>query len=389
MVLPPAVALPFVDFCDEFVAGLSPAGAGVLRDSLHASVTELTLAMLTLPQVACWIAEVPLVLWASRKPRARVIAAALGVMALAAVGAACSTNLVLLAMSTATLALASTVGCAIAQAALMDAAPQDRERGMARWVFGGTLGDLLGPALLGVFGATLFGWRATWLAAAVVLSLAAFALSRVELPAAAFHDDDTRGVSADVQRVGALRAALENPKLLLWEFGSTLCNLLDETFVALATLWTVAHFRSEPRAVAIVLAACTLGALAGLFVMQRALNRISPRALLVASCVGSCASFFAWLGSDSLFAATITMFVLGGCIAFHYPLAQAQAYRAAGSRSDAVAAFGAILGAFDFAYPIALGLIADRFGLEYALIALLLQPLGILGVLTLTRPPAR
>ncbi|HEX5580842.1 MAG TPA: MFS transporter, partial [Gemmatimonadaceae bacterium] len=47
----------------------------------------------------------------------------------------------------------------LSQATLMDAAPEARERNMARWVLAGSVGALAGPLLVGAMARGGLGWR--------------------------------------------------------------------------------------------------------------------------------------------------------------------------------------------------------------------------------------
>jgi hypothetical protein len=77
--------------------------------------------------------------------------------------------------------------------------------------------------------------------------------------------------------------------------------------------------------------------------------------------------------------AAVALAVLGACAAAHYPLAQAAAYRVLPSSSGTVAALSQLFGPVDLLIPVALGLLADQFGLIFALLGLLVQPLGLIG----------
>jgi hypothetical protein len=98
------------------------------------------------------------------------------------------------------------------------------------------------------------------------------------------------------------------------------------------------------------------------------------------SCACSVVLFLGWLASTSILGSTLWLFLLGVVIGWQYPLAQAQAYRAA-ERSGQVVVLGPLVSAFELASPIALGLLADRGGLTLSLVALLAQPVGLLLVL--------
>jgi fucose permease len=76
----------------------------------------------------------------------------------------------------------------------------------------------------------------------------------------------------------------------------------------------------------------------------------------------------------------VWLFATGFFTAVHYPIAQAQAYRALPERSTLVAAAGQPFIVFDVALPLAIGLVSDAFGVLLAAALLLLQPFGLLLV---------
>jgi fucose permease len=68
-----------------------------------------------------------------------------------------------------------------------------------------------------------------------------------------------------------------------------------------------------------------------------------------------------------------------------FPIAAAQAYRAAPGHSTRVAALMQLTAPLELFLPLVIGWVADRFGLLDALWLLALQPLGMLFVLWMTR----
>src|SRR5262249_489249 len=70
--------------------------------------------------------------------------------------------------------------------------------------------------------------------------------------------------------------------------------------------------------------------------------------------------------------------LLGATSAGHYPIAKAQAYRAAGENPGAMNALLALFSSFDVAAPVLLTLLAARAGTGWALLALAAQPGGMI-----------
>jgi MFS transporter, FSR family, fosmidomycin resistance protein len=366
-----------IDFFDELASGLPAAGAPELRSDLGAGVAALTIAIFTTPLVLSLVVDVPLLLWAERRPRAKMVALGVFGMGLSLVGAALATSVVGFAVAFALFAPASGLACGLAQASLMDAEPARREENMAAWTFSGTLGDLCAPlAIAGAVAAT-GGHRLAWWAIGAGLIGLAPLLALRPLPNAATLDED--------EPAEPFWVALRNRELVLWLVGVSLCGLLDEIFAAYAALSLRDRFPSDPSVVTQALTAGTVGALVGLVALRRLLRSVTPSRLLAFACIGSVVAYVAWLRSSSATAGIVWMGVVCAFVSWQYPLTQARAYRAARGRSGLVAALSPAVTSFELAAPFVLGLVAERFGLAAALTALLAQPVGLVSVILACR----
>lgn len=374
-----------VPLLDELGSGLPVVGAPALQQELFASFAALSFVVFTAPQLAGFVLEPPVLLFASRFTRARAIGCGLIAYGLALLFAAWAGSAWLFGVAWTLVWIASGVACASAQAELMDREPERRERAMAEWTLAAALGDLLGPLLLAAAAASVFGFRLAWLVGAMAfVAWGVLAQCRstpaVEPPCASSDDEatppDADGGGALSFRV-LLRRARENPRLVAWLLGTTLCSLMDETLVAFCALWMRARFGSD-SAVTLGVVALMVGGFAGLLVLHRLLASHDPKVLLLCSCVGSALALGAWLLAGSPVQAAAALAVLGACAAAHYPLAQAAAYKALPSSASTVAALSQLFAPVDLMIPLVLGLLADRFGLAAALLGLLVQPFGLI-----------
>jgi MFS family permease len=371
-----------VPLLDELGSGLPVAGAPALQHELFGSFAALSFVVFTAPQLVSFVLEPPILLFASRFARARAIGCGLIAYGLALLFAAAAGRAWLFAVAWTLVWIASGVACAGAQAELMDREHQHRERAMAEWTLAAAVGDLLGPLLLAAAAVSAHGFRLAWVVSAAAFLAWGLLMQRrsrnpAELLRAASSDE-----SFDADTAGALSfrmlltRARENPRLVAWLFGTTLCSLMDETLVAFCALWMRARFGSD-SAVTLGVVALMLGGFVGLLILHRLLLSLDPRSLLLGSCIGSALALGAWLLAGTPLQAAAALTVLGACAAAHYPLAQAAAYRALPSSSSTVAALSQLFGPVDLLIPVAIGLLADRFGLDFALLGLLVQPLGL------------
>jgi MFS transporter, FSR family, fosmidomycin resistance protein len=368
------LVLTSIDFFDELASGLPSAGAPELRTALDASVAILTFVVFTAPQLFALLVDTPLLVWAERRGRGRMVGLGLFGMGLSLVLSGLARTPLEFALAFALYHPASGLACSFAQASLMDHDPERREQGMTAWVLAGTLGDLLAPVAIWGAVVLLGTFRGAWLVVGAVLMALAPLVARQKLPHTSPADDAT-------EAGGTFRAALRNRPLLAWLVGVGLCGLLDETLTTFGALWLAERFPDSTLAVTAGLTACTAGGVIGLVALNRLLHRFSARLLLGVACGGSILLFGCWLSSTSILESTLWLFPLGILIAWHYPLAQAQAYRAADGRSGQVVVLGPLTSALELASPVALGLLADRGGLTFSLVALLAQPFGLLLVL--------
>jgi predicted MFS family arabinose efflux permease len=109
------------------------------------------------------------------------------------------------------------------------------------------------------------------------------------------------------------------------------------------------------------------------------LARWTPRALLIASAVISALALGTFIAASSPLVACAALCVLGAAAAPHHALLMAAAYQLVPDRPGVVSALSNALVPLDVLLPLAIGLVASRFGLSAALAALALQPLIVLA----------
>lgn len=372
------LALLLVDSFDEAASGMPVNALFALRETYDARIAALSAAVFVVPFVVALLIEAPLLVWLERFPRHRVLAVGLSGMAGALLLCALAPDLFTFAIGFSLYAPSSGIACGIAQAALMDAAPERREQSMTEWALAGWIGDLCGPLLLWTSAALGFGWRGAFLCVvgALCLPVGYFWVNPSAVAQPEAEEDDEDG---EPRLLETLRLLLKQRTLFWWAFGVALCSLLDEVVAGLVGLRLHEETGSTQR-VAEALLAFTLGGVAGLVLLKPLLARVDPIRLLRLSCWGCASAYGAWLVSDSVVWSTPLLFVAGVFVAAHYPIAQAQAYRALPERSTLVAAAGQPFMILDMALPLLVGWSADRYGIVVALGLLAIQPFGLLVV---------
>lgn len=258
--------------------------------------------------------------------------------------------------------MASTAMVDAAEVALVDIAGDDLRRALARSSLLATVGDLLGPALLG--GAVVLGlsWRAAFGVGAALMTLYAVALSAAPLPApqrSGEADDD------DQPRPG-LVAVLRDPAV--WVMGAIglLMVPFDEPLVGF-TVALLEQDRGASPAVATAVAFIGItGGVLAFTVLARRFEGVDDHRLLL----GSVAVMGAGAVTIAVVPVLAVVAVAGLMTAIGLGLAWlAVQHRSLLLRPGQVGTTKAVLGAIESTgawLPMAIGALADRAGLTWA-----------------------
>ena len=365
-----------------------PASTPELASAFGVSGASAVALVLVAPLVLSTVLEPVLLLAADRaRERRGYVRAGLLALALGLIGVVLAPSAWVAAVVLALYVPLWSVSLGVAQGALVDAAPEQVERTMTRWTLAASLGDLAAPALLAL--ALLLGgdWRYAFGAIVALALFPALAMPRLPRPARA----PATGVAGDDEdeerpRWAVLREALGRRRLLAWELGVWLCGLLDEIFVAFAALHLDAYLGAGAAGRALVLGVFLACNSIALVVIERLLLRMDGRTLLAWLAGAGMVALAAWIAAPSLAWSVVLAGLLGFTVAGQYPLAKAQAYRAAPGRPGTVNALAAMLGPLDLVAPLVLAFVADRAGVTVALLVLGIQPLGLF-VLAVLVPP--
>jgi MFS family permease len=374
------MALLFVDFIDEFSSGVPTVGIPGIQSNFELSYSAAAFLVFTGPILVGWILEPPLFLLADRYSKKWFVCGGLLVMGLLELTIGLSGAFPVVAGALLLFGAASGAGVSLSQATLMDTYPEQRERLMARWVFMGAAGDLAAPALFWLLAIFALGWREAFVISGAIVLVYAIVLSRQSFPPPVRGGDE----DDDLPLTAALRMAFRDRKLLLWLFGSWLCGLMDELLVGFGVLHLREHLGADSETRSLILMCMMAGEILGRVFLDRLLSRFEPLKLLIFACAGTVISYVAWLAASDPISSGAWMFASGLFAGSLYPIAKAQAYRALPGRSGMLNAMAHIFTPLDLALPLALGFVADRFGLLPALAILLAQPVGLF-VIALTQ----
>lgn len=375
-----SLALVCVDFLDELDAGLAPVSAPEVRAEFQLAYTGLATLLLVAPFALALVLETPLLVRSDRWRRDRAIPIGLGAMGLFLLMASRVESGWGLALALGAWGSASGLTCALSQGALMNAFPDQRERWMTRWTLMGVLGDVVAPLL--VWGAMTWGWgwRGALVAAAALHGLHAAMVVAVGVPDWQVTETDVSGEEPGLGVGAALREAVTQRGLLLWLGLGALCSLLDETLVAFGSLHLRDGLGASRGQLTVAFTLEAAAAAVALLATDRVLARVDPIRLLRVCGIGGAVAFGLWLVVPWYGLSVLLLALTGFFAAPMYPVAAARAYATCPGRPGLVNAVEQVGLPFVVGTPLLLGVVADVWGITFALAWLLLQPLGAVVV---------
>jgi MFS transporter, FSR family, fosmidomycin resistance protein len=405
-----------VELVDELADGAKAAALPLIRRDLALSYGQIGLLQ-SVPLLLGSLLELPLGVLAGHG-RTRRVAVLLGgvVFILALAGAAAARSFAGLLVAFVVFFPASGAFVSLTQSGLMDADPARREQYMARWGLAGSVGSLAGPALLIVVLAAGGSWRSAYL----VLALAAAAawLGVARNPPEAGPVDERRGqpsgvpaappgtaarsdrpgamAAASPDRPGAMAAASPDrpramaaarralaaprcPGVLRWLVLLQASDLLLDVFTGFLALYLVAVVHATPAQAALGVAIRLGAGLAGDAALIRALRHAGGTRLLRASAAAAAAAFPGFLLVPGLWPKLLLLALVSVITAPWYPVLQAQLYGSLPDQSGVVVSLSSAAGLLGGAAPLAVGFLAQRFGLAWALAGLGVAPLCLLA----------
>jgi MFS transporter, FSR family, fosmidomycin resistance protein len=414
-----------VELADELVDGTKSAALPLIRQSLHLSYVQVGL-LASVPLLLGSLLELPVGVLAGTGRRRRLAVLAGGVvfiLSLAAVAAARSFGPLLAALVIFFPASGAFVG--LTESGLMDFDPGRQEQHMARWNLAGSAGSLAGPVLLIAVLAAGGGWRSAYLVLAGVAAAAWLAAARNPPPpqagtgradppgaAAARQPRATTATQLDAApatqgdaapatqpRAAAATqldaapatqpraaAAARDALRALGRPGVARCllllqvsDLLLDVLTGFVALYLVDVGRATPAEAALGVAVRLGAGLAGNAALVWALERIGGLTLLRASAAAAALLYPGFL----LVPGIGPKFALLGCLsaatAPWYPVLQAELYGCLPKQSGVAVSLSSAASLLGGAGPLAVGFVAQRLGLAWALAGLAAVAPGLLA----------
>lgn len=374
------IAALAVEFADELFDGTKSAVMPLIRHDL--SLTYVQIGLLgSVPLIAGSILELPLgVLSGTGARRRRVILTGGLVFAAAVLGAAAARSFTGLVIALVVFFPASGAFVSLTQSALMDAAPGRRAQHMARWTLAGSAGAVVGPLLVAAVLGAGGGWRLTFVLVAgcgLAAWLAIAATGRGRASTAELRADDDGGTgwpgwhqaAAIIRRSGALR----------WLALLQVSDLLLDVLTAFLALYLVEVAHASP-AVAALGVAVRLGAgLLGDVILIQLLERYDSRSVLRAGAGLAGLLFPAFLLAPGLGPKLALLAGLTIATAPWYPVLSAELFGSLPGRSGLAVSLSSAAGLAGGLGPLAVGVLAQHYGLSWAMTFLCVVPVVMLA----------
>src|SRR5690349_15241856 len=279
----------------------------------------------------------------------------------------------------------------LTQAETMDAWPDRQAQVMARWDLAGAAGAVAGPLLLTAVLASGGGWRAGFPVLAgisALIWLGALLRGRPKAagrPAAAEEEPEAERQPWTV-RVREIGAALRDWGTLRWLLLIEVADLLVDVFTGFLALYLVDVAHLTPAVAALAIAIRLGAALAGDAALIVILERVSDLTVLRVSAAAAALLYPAFLLVPGIVPKLAVLAALSAATAPWYPVLQARLYGSLPGRSSVAVTLSSAAGLAGGLGPLAVGLMAQSFGLSWALAGLALVPVAVLLVPGRARP---
>jgi MFS transporter, FSR family, fosmidomycin resistance protein len=375
------VLLLAIEFLDELVDGATGAAWPLVRDQLKLSYLEIGL-LLSLPSLFGSLLEPIFGLLADTGRRNSLMLWGGVSFAVALLLFAGSTGFWPLLLALMVFNPASAAFVSLSQVALAEHDPARLEHNMARWALAGSLGNVVGPLLIGASVLLGLGWRVVFLVLVVLTLLLLWLSWRVMAATAATAIDKAVKASNSLVHeltngLGRAWQALRHTGVWRWLLLLEAVDLLLDVFRGYVALYFVDVLHSGQTTASLALMVLTGVGLIGDALLLPLLERVAGLVYLRISATLVLLLFPAFLLAP-LWLKLVLLGLIGILTAGWYSIIQARVYANLPGQSGIALALGNVSGFIGGLVPMVLGAIAEFYGLEAMMWCLLLGPIALL-----------
>lgn len=366
-----------IEFLDELVFGVGEIAWPLIRDDLNLTYTQIGL-LLSLPGIiAAFIEPFIGVLGDVWRRRALIIMGGF-LFTLSLFMTSGSYSFFFLLYSFIIFNPSSGAFVNLSQANLMDSDPSRHEQNMARWTFAGSIGVLTGPLLLGLFVYLGLGWRGTYAALASLSTLCLLAAFRF-LPADSVSSLSFPSLRVVFDGFRAAFSALKRKEVWRWLLLLQFADLVMDVFLSYMALYFVDVGRvTETQAGIAVTIWLILGMIMDFAFIPFIDRQPNSVKYLRITAVLEVFAFAAFLLLPGLIPKIVAIIFVNFFNTGWYPILQGRLYSNLSGQSASIMAIGAVTTPIAKFFPLAIGFLADRFGLQSAMWILILGPIALL-----------
>ena len=366
-----------IEFLDELVFGVGEIAWPLIRDELNLTYTQIGL-LLSLPGIiAAFIEPFIGILGDVWKRRLLIIIGGL-LFTLSLFMTSASYSFLFLLFSFILFNPSSGAFVNLSQANLMDSDTNRHEQNMARWTFSGSLGVLTGPLLLGVFVYFGLGWRGTYAFVASLSTLCLLAALRYLPP------DSISSVSFPSMRLvfdgfRAAFAALKRREVWRWLLLLEFADLMMDVFLSYLALYFVdVGGVNETQAGIAVTIWLILGMIMDFAFIPFIDHQPDSIKYLRVTAILEVFAFAIFLLVPGLIPKMVAIVFVNFFNTGWYPILQGRLYSNLPGQSASIMAIGAVTTPIAKFFPLAIGFLADQFGLQTAMWILILGPIALI-----------
>ncbi len=363
-----------IEFMDEVLFGAREAAWPLIRNDLGLNYVQIGL-LTTIPALIANVIEPTIGILGDTWKRRTLIVGGGILFGLTAILMALSNNFGVLMVVFIAMFPASGAFVSLSQVALMDHAPQRHAHNMARWTLAGSIGQVIGPILLGVSVALGGGWRALFVFIGIVSIVLALMVRRSSIADGVEETEENSGFVAGLRvAAGALRRGDVVRWLVLLEFS----NLILDVLLSYLALYFVDVVHVTEAQAGIAVAIFTGIGLLGDALLIPLLERVRGLSYLSLSALVELFLFTGFMLIPSVWIKIVLVGLIGFFNSGWYAILQGEFYSAMPGQGGTVMALGNVGGMLGGLFPVIIGFVAERFGLNIAMWLMLLGPIALI-----------